>query len=231
MRKIDLWLKKVATKQGLRRVPISSVSLTGEVLGAEFESSLERDLLLLCAFDDSINWFQSQPLTIHYKGSDGRPRRYTPDLLIHFGTDQKATRRPMLCEVKYREELRESWAEYLPKFRAARRYCKENGMQFRIFDESRIRTPKLANVQFLWRYKFAEDCGAYYDELMGALIKSGPTRMSPVIDQLYSTMQAKGEAVWAWWTMVAQGGIECNLDLPLNRETLFWAPAWRMRIE
>ena len=76
MRTYSSWLKKVATKEGLRRVPISHVSMTGEVLGSEFESALERDLIMTYAFNDSVNWFQSQPVTIRYQDADGKPRRH-----------------------------------------------------------------------------------------------------------------------------------------------------------
>lgn len=231
MRLPSNWIKKVATKDGVRRVPISHVSMTGEVLGSEFESALERDLIMTYAFDGSVNWFQSQPMTIDYLNTEGQPRHYTPDLVIHFGTDQKTTRPPVLCEVKYREELLTNWKTYKPKVKAARAYARENGMEFRIFDEYRIRTPRLSNIQFLWRYKYAPVCFGYQTELLAELSKlDRGVQMLTIIDKLYPIKEQRGEAIWAWWTLVVQGAILCDLDQRLDNSTLFWVPEWRKSV-
>lgn len=228
MRIPHIWIKKVETKEGVRRVPISLVSMTGEVLGSEFESALERDLLLLTVFDGQVNWFQTQPVTIHYTDAKGAPRHYTPDLLIDFGTNDKASRRPQLCEVKYREDLIADWGQLLPKFRAARAHCREVGWEFKIFDEHRIRTSRLTNIQFLWRYKNSTDCGSYYDEIMAELVEMrGPIPMLPLLERMYPTSRRRGEAIWAWWTMVVQGAIQCDLDRPITKSTLFWIDEFR----
>lgn len=223
MRTPHIWIKKVEIKEGVRRVPISLVSMTGEVLGSEFESALERDLLLLTAFDGQVNWFQTQPITIDYSDAKGVKRHYTPDLLINFGTDDKPIHRPQLCEVKYREDLIADCGQLRPKFRAARAYCREVGWAFKIFDEHRIRTPRLANIQFLWRYKNSTDCGAYYDEIMAEMLEiRGPVPMLPLLERMYPSSRRRGEAIWAWWTMVVQGAIQCDLDRPITKATLFW---------
>lgn len=205
--------------------------MTGEVLGSQFESALERDLIMTCAFDGSVNWFQSQPLTVNYQDAEGKPRHYTPDLVIHFGTDQKTTRCPMLCEVKYREELLKNWKTYKPKFKAARAYARENDMEFRIFDEQRIRTPRLKNIQFLWRYKYAPVCSGYQEELLAELSKLDQgVRMLTIIGKLYPIKEHRGEAIWAWWTLVVQGAILCDLNQRLDNSTLFWVPEWRKSV-
>jgi hypothetical protein len=112
MRPDYLWIERVKAVDGVRRVPISGTSLTGSVLGGDFESSLERDLLLLVAFDRRTEWYQTQPVKIEYLDVEGKRRTYTPDLLINFA-NQRGTpqRRPLLCEVKYRSELRDRWDE------------------------------------------------------------------------------------------------------------------------
>lgn len=223
MRISHIWIKKLETKEGVRRVPISLVSMTGEVLGSEFESALERDLLLLTVFNGQVNWFQTQPITIHYNDAKGAPRRYTPDLLIHFGTDDKPIRPPQLCEVKYREDLVANCGQLRPKFRAAQAYCRERGWEFKVFDEHRIRTPRLANIQFLWRYKNSTECGTYYDEIMCEMLEMrGSIQMLPLLERMYPTSKRRGEAIWAWWTMVVQGAIQCDLDKPITKSTLFW---------
>lgn len=216
-------MKMVHTKDGLRRIPISLVSMTGEVLGSEFESSLERDLILRTAFDSGVDWFQTQPVKIEYLDAKGKSRSYTPDLLIHFLEGSSGGRRPMLCEVKYRTDLIANRDQLLPKFRAARAYCREQGWDFKIFDEHRIRTQRLANIQFLWRYKSSTHCSTYYAQIMAEMVRmSGPTPMLPLLQRLYPYSRQRGEAIWAWWTMVVGGSIKCDLDQPLSPATRFW---------
>lgn len=228
MRTPLIWIKKVKTKEGVRRVPISMVSLTGEVLGAEFESALERDLLLLTVFNDQVNCFQTQPVTIHYADSEGKARHYTPDLLIEYGTDEKVLRPPMLCEVKYRADLIANWDQLRPKFKAAKAYCRKQGWEFRIFDEHRIRTPLLKNIQFLWRYRGCTNSGTYYDQIMEELaLTCAPIPMLPMLERMYPTSRARGEAIWAWWTMVVQGAIKCDLSKPITKSTLYWVTEQR----
>jgi len=47
-----------------------------------FESSLERDFLLLLDFDPEVVLYEEQPVTINYHDDQGRRRRYTPDVLV-----------------------------------------------------------------------------------------------------------------------------------------------------
>src|SRR5919197_6548596 len=80
-----------------------------------FESSLERDFLLLLDFDPDVEFYEEQPVCIVYQDDHGRCRTYTPDVFVRYQTAAK----PLLCEVKYRDDLRQHWTVYRPKFRAA----------------------------------------------------------------------------------------------------------------
>ena len=151
MRLVTSWLKTERTLEGVRRIPLNVRSLTGSVNGQGFESSLERDLLLLVHWDHEVEWYQSQPVKIEYTDSQGKRRSYTPDLLVSYRTinnpDQPPkTRKPLLCEVKYREDFAKQWKVLKPKFRAARVYAKANGYEFRVVTEREIRTDYLTLV-------------------------------------------------------------------------------------
>ena len=103
----------------VRQIPRNHMSLTGVLAHANpetstaFESSLERDLQILFEFDDGVASIEEQPVRIAYAGEDGKPRHYTPDLLVRFRGDHPAGRgkAPLLCEVKYREEVKRRLAE------------------------------------------------------------------------------------------------------------------------
>jgi hypothetical protein len=232
MRTVQLWQKAVDSKSGVRKVPISSTSLTGSVLGVDFESSLERDLILLMTFHRYLDWYQSQPLKVEFKGADGKDRSYTPDLLVRFTETSPEARlwTPMLCEVKYEEDLLANWAKYKPKFKAATKFARSKGWRFKIYTEKRIRTAELENIQFLWRYRFAHYEKTFSGPLIEALkTKRGETTMYEILRELYSTDEDRGLGIWTWWCLVANRHILCDLTTKITKDTLFWLPEWRYR--
>lgn len=227
MRLVTTWLKIENTPKGVRRIPINVRSLTGTVNGQEFESSLERDLLLLVHWDYEVEWYQSQPVKIEYVDSQGKSHTYTPDLLITYRTikhrgQSPKTRKPLLCEVKYREDLIAQRDILKPKFRAARDYAKANGYEFRVLTEREIRTEYLKNVQFLWSYRFAHFHLPHYEKLKLILREMEETDPATLLMACYSSKTLRGEALWTLWCMIARRWIQCDLHMPLTMQTRIW---------
>ncbi|AXK48472.1 heteromeric transposase endonuclease subunit TnsA [Aliarcobacter trophiarum LMG 25534] len=127
-----------------------------------FESTLERDLLTILEFNSSVFDVTEQPITIEYINKNSREVTYTPDFLVLFNDPNELTnitsvsRKPLLIEVKPRDILIKKWNILKPKFQIATKYAKSNDMKFKIFDETRIRTPYLKRIQLLNRYKNME---------------------------------------------------------------------------
>src|SRR4029453_16883780 len=73
-----------------RIVPKNYRNLTGFVYNfrtstiTAFESSLERDFLLLLDFDPNVECFEEQPIKILYQDDTSRLHTYTPDVLFRF---------------------------------------------------------------------------------------------------------------------------------------------------
>lgn len=191
---------------------------------------MERDLLIQLDWDNEIDWYASQPITIRYEVSPGEARRYTPDVLIRFKTQADVAPSPLLCEVKYRSELAKNWRELKQKFRAAQAYCEGQGWRFAVLDEDDIRTPRLKNIQLLWRYRTSEYPTQYASQILPALTQKGASVQGELIDALseaskWSTHQ-RAQAIWSWWVLVAQGSITFNDSEQLTRATVFY-PAGR----
>ncbi len=223
MRSSLLWMKREKTKMGVRRVPISSLSLTGQFNGQQFESSLERDLLLLTAFDLGVDWYESQPVSIEYYDSNGRSHTYTPDLLIMYRKHGRfKSRKPLLCEVKYREDFFDQWKILKPKLKAARKYAREQGWEFRVLTEREIRTPYLQNVKFLFRYQYNDFTEGHYRRLSELLDEIDVTTPKELIESAYISKNMRGEALWTLWCMVARHWVRCDLSLPLSMNTRIW---------
>lgn len=126
-------------------VPLSTPS------GAQqTESELETELLHQLAFAPGIYDLLTQPI-IHYE-IDGKPRRYTPDIVVqlHATADDAPCR--YIIEVKRRADLLANQSKYAVKFEAARVAAEHVGAVFRIMHDGQIRTPYLYNARMLARH-------------------------------------------------------------------------------
>jgi len=191
-----------------------------------FESTLERDLLTLLEFNDSVDDVIEQPLTIEYVNHNGRTVTYTPDFLVDFKEADasllKQPRKPLLIEVKPREKLQKHFSELKPKFKVAMQYAHANDMIFKIYDESKIRTQYLKNILFLKRYKrftYIED-----DEsnILSYLNSTGSATIEAVIEYLFVTKEQKSIGLGQIWNLLATKKLLCDFSKILNKQTIIW---------
>lgn len=191
-----------------------------------FESTLERDLLTLLEFNDSVSDVIEQPITIEYTNDNGRSVTYTPDFLVFFNESDadimRLQRKPLLIEVKPRDRLIKDWNKLKKKFRVGIKYAHANDMIFKVYDESRIRNTYLKNVLFLKRYKrltYNEEDAINILSLVNA---NGSLSIEHIMEHLFVTQEQKGMALGQVWNMVAHKQLLCLLDLPLSIKTIVW---------
>lgn len=107
---------KISTKN--RKIGYTYGSVSGHFAfrkekSIAFESTLERDLLTLLEFNDSVSDVVEQPVTIEYTNENGRDVTYTPDFLVFFNEPDadllRMQRKPLLIEVKPRDRLIKDW--------------------------------------------------------------------------------------------------------------------------
>lgn len=112
-----------------------------------FESRLERDQLILLEADPAVVTFDTQPVTIPFRGRE-RARSYTPDCRVIY---QAAPTE--LVEVKYAADI----AAYEPKARAdmeeahdaARSFCDARSWRFVLRTDRDILGPRLDRAHAL----------------------------------------------------------------------------------
>lgn len=178
----------------IRKIGPTSVSVTGTVQShfasspLDYESSLERDFLILIDFHGGSIEIMTQPLTIEYE-HEGRKHHYTPDVLVtvHNSTPLPCTKHQRcLFEVKYRKDLRKKWVELKPKFRAAKTWAaSQEDMGFQVVTEREIRTPALDNVMLLnraWRLGTREDRQLL--SRISSILHAGPQKISDIIQMI-----------------------------------------------
>lgn len=109
-----------------------------------WESLNEEGYYRILDFDPQVTNYQEQPFKIVYI-YDGKKHTYTPDVYVV----RKDIRQ--VVEVKPETELNNT--ENLIKFEAAKEYCYEQGLEFKVVTDKQIFKGELvANLKLLYRY-------------------------------------------------------------------------------
>jgi len=192
-----------------------------------FESTLERDLLTILEFNESVSDVIEQPMTIEYTNSNGRDTTYTPDFLVYFRQPKAALMKPiykpMLIEVKPRNIIRKNFEKLKPKFKIGIKYARQNDMIFKIYDEIKIRGQYFKNISFLKRYKNLQYNKDEEERILNHLNLVGHTEIDHILECLYVTDNQKGVAIGQIWHLLANKKILCFFGEPLNQRTIVWA--------
>lgn len=219
-------MTRLALPNPVRTIKESRRSLTGRIAidngAVSFESSLERDLIVLLDFDVAVKEIREQPFTIRYRDT-GASRRYTPDLLARFEYTNSPSE-TVVYEVKHRDELRTNWALYENRFRMAIRHCRQAGWRFRIVTEREIRTPLLDNARFLRRYRNLERDANLCGQLLYTIKALGETTPQALLAAAYWTNESRMMALPMLWALVAGYEIRADLNRPLTMAAAIWLP-------
>ena len=201
--------------RSIRRIPLSrrshitgfdSHSSSGDV--TEHESALERDFVLLTAFQDSGARIASQPVTLSLAAP---ARRYTPDYWVEWSDGRRE-----LIEVKYRADLREQWPRLRPAFIAARNWARENGGVFRIATERSIRRPLLGNARRLLPLRTVP-----LDQSVAKQLRTACASLrEPTFGLLLAAVSSdRAQVLAALWRMIARGQFCADLTKPIGLQT------------
>ncbi|ASX10981.1 TPA: TnsA endonuclease N-terminal domain-containing protein [Aeromonas dhakensis] len=211
----------------VRSIPKNYRNVTGVAAHSKavgkvmFESTLERDFLSLLEFDREVESFEVQPVRLNWQDGRGRVRSYTPDVLVCY---RNGSRRPVLWEVKYRDDLRANWQEYRSKFRAAVRYARERGWRFRLATEREIRGVRLVNARFLLPVlrRGCPDAGDVSSVLDGLRV-SGSSTPALLLASLSPDTTERARLLPVLWYLVATGRVETDLGKKLTMANRIWS--------
>lgn len=213
----------------VRKIGINTRAVVGKMPeGWQFESTLERDFMELVRFDLKIGSYVPQPVVIEYYDSSGKKRRYTPDGFIEYRSDLPITKnmQNVICEIKYRKDFKASWREFLPKFRAAKAFCKVHGYDFRVYTEHEIRTPYLDNVKFLYPYRERLLSAAVAEKMADKISDVRETDPEALMTTLFRDKWRRAEMLPVLWYLIATGKVGCELSEPLTMKSKIWTIGW-----
>lgn len=226
-------------KKRVREVNYKYSSLSGQISSKklnkaiQFESSLERDFIYLLEFDRRVKNYIEQPLTIPYKDQDQKNRKYTPDFMISY---HDKFRKNEVVEIKYEEHLVKHKKLLDVKFSAARLFCIEHNLLFRVCSDRYIRGKNeilLRNVKFLSRYRDYFDninyerTGIRIDtentfSILDKIRELRKTSITTIINSLATDKNKKAELIFLTWYLIANNFIECDLHSWLNLDSEVW---------
>ena len=126
---------------------------------------------------------------------------------------------PLLCEVKYRDDLRQHWTDYRPKFRAAQRHARQQGWRFRLVTERHIRTPYLDNVKFLRSYQAMAINVSYQTWLLNTLLELGETNPVSLLAAMTQDRWQQAQLLPTLWQLVTTRQIDADLSRPLTMQS------------
>ena len=189
-----------------------------------FVGSLERDLIMLLDFQPHVVGINNQTIKIKYSVDGGTATRYTPDVFARFRDHPNAPfKRPVLYEVKYREELSDRWDELRPRFKAAVKVCKREGWIFKLITERQIRGTYLENVKFLRKFSDASDSRSIGIALISQLEILQTTTPAELVAAMFMTDSNRAIALRVLWSLLALHQIGCDLDAKLTMQSKIWS--------
>jgi hypothetical protein len=216
----------------VRKIPKNYLSVTGKFSSTKngkslgYESLLERDLMILLEFDDTVERFEEQPVKVPLVVNGKKLKPYVPDILIHyFPTSSGEAKRPVLGEVKKSDDLKKNKEKYAPKFEAASRYANERDWEWQIFTEKEIRTPCLDNLKFLRDYHNKEPDAALQQEVVSYLQNvRGTVTVESLLQKLCLTEDRVLHVTPALWYLIATKRITVNLQKLLTTKSKLSLP-------
>ena len=132
--------------QGLYR-PTNPKKYVGDVKKVVYRSLLERRFMRYCDLNDNVLFWASEELPIRYFNPiDKKYHRYFPDFVVKTSKQKKymievkpsrQIGKPKPGKKKTKTYMKESF-EYIKnqaKWQAAKSYCEDNGLEFKIISE------------------------------------------------------------------------------------------------
>lgn len=136
----------------VRRVTSTGQNIRGVMMNkagrlVQFESWMERSLLLRLDRDPKVRDYGSQPEVFKYRDPVGQEHSYTPDFIVWRGKDRVEIHEVSLSERRIRQEIQQREA-------AGRAICQGRGWLYLIHTELTLpQGAELANLPALFHYR------------------------------------------------------------------------------
>lgn len=201
---------------------VTGIASASKAIGtAQFASILERDFLRVLEFSPDVLKFEVEPVTITWFDTEGKKRRYTPDVWVSFKDETHP--RPWLCEVKYRADLKENWHELRPKFHQAIRYANQQGWRFRLITEVEIRTPLLKAAKFLLPFRRITFPADKPLQILEVISRLQTTTLDELLQYISPEHTVQAEWLPVIWHLISLFKIGADLEVLPSPTARIWS--------
>lgn len=205
-----------------RKIPLNGISLTGHIISVknndiiEFESSLERDFAYTLEYNTNVLSYCEQPIQIEYFNKN-RKCTYTPDFYIKYFDNHQE-----IVEIKYENDLVENARDYENKFNAAKEFCINNNLVFKVLTEKYINANEVFNCRFLSYYKNPTTPINFGDIeiILNKLKRFKRITVKLLLEECSSDLERKAEFLYTIWYLVSNHLINFDKSEKLNMNTI-----------
>ena len=174
---------------------------------------------VLMATARSDGW-QEQPFFLEYH-HEGSKHRYTPDVLVAWGSHQEV--------VEVKEDSEADLQENQKRFALIRELLAEHGLSFRVWKKSEIcAEPRLANVSFILRYRSVQVLAAEDERIRRTFSLTPELRLrtfceTPIAVQNVLRLVLDGRLHIDWWEPLS---LDARISTsPIGRQVWPFPPA------
>lgn len=207
----------------VRKIKPTRISVSGRVIckgkAVAYESTLERDFLIVQNYHPDIKNIVAQPVTIKFN-KNGREYPYTPDFFVEY--HEFANRKNMIIEVKPEALWRENWRDWSDKWKAMQRYCRQNNMVFHVYDENRIRTIALDNINIIKALKNTAIDEADIKAVTEQVELMGITTIDYLLTRFYTGELLRKHGLRVIYHLLATQQLYFNLFEELTTQSEVW---------
>lgn len=193
-----------------------------------FDSKIEHDIFLLLNFEAEIEYVVEHPVKIEYQDDDGKDQTFIPYLLVKYSnqsSDQPA-KKPLLIELKYKEEYAKDSRKIDTKCNAARIVCESENWDFKLILDTDINQDKIENIIFLQTYDIIEDRYAFDEKIVPIILrkikqakKSTPKKL---LDSVTNSKTEYIDYLPYLWHLIRWEQIGADIDIPLTMSSKIW---------
>jgi len=209
-------------RAGVRKIPRSRRSATGAFWSLKnrdlvpFESSLERDLLMLLEFEDYVSGYEAQPVRFRYRAASGRKTSGVIDLALEHNGERFA-----YVDVKFRREIVHYWQRLKARFSGARDHADSENRDYFIRTEKHIRTQYMLNRRFLYPF-LKRAANPDHISILVKSLSSGAMSVADLLNKCAADRELQSEIVPTLWHCVATGQFQCDNTKPITLDTKVW---------
>ncbi|PCI19155.1 MAG: hypothetical protein COB62_05960 [Piscirickettsiaceae bacterium] len=218
---------KISQKR--RKIGYTYSSLSGslpfrKLKSIDFESTLERDLLISLEHDSTVLDVIEQPVTIEYINKNGREASYTPDFLVSYSIAYGESKAPCskLIEVKPTEILCNDWESLKQKFKVGVAFAKENDYIFKIYNEARIHTKYFYNVRLIKMYRNYKPTRDVADQVYREIMLNDALSVQGLAEAFKKTNSSIDNLFKVVCYLLMVKVLECDMTHPLSETSLIW---------